>query len=135
MKAINKDINFAEKKLTLIQNILYFLSSNIPSQSLILMNLLIIVFILKEFISSHTIKERMKKEHSEANLIIVKKYKVKTIVVDKSIQSDVLMKTWSFHIKNKQIKRKKEKKKMKMKYHIIQSYEITIGKLYLDDGR
>ena len=48
IKSIDKKVNLiGEKKLTLIQKILYFLSSNIGSQSLILMNLLIITFILK----------------------------------------------------------------------------------------
>ena len=72
MKAIDKDINFAEKMLTLIKKILYFLSSNIVGQSLILMNLLTIIFILEEFISSHILKERLIKENSEAKLIMVK---------------------------------------------------------------
>ena len=56
-----------------------------------------------------------------------KKYKVKTIVVDKNMKRDVLMKNWSFPSKKSKCK--------KMKYPIIQSYEMTIGKLYLDDGR
>ena len=56
-----------------------------------------------------------------------KKYKVKTIVVDKNMKRDVLMKNWSFPSKKSKYK--------KMKYQIIQSYEMTIGKLYLYDGR
>ena len=58
IKAIGKNVNFAGEKADTIK-ILYFLSSNIENKSLILMNLLIITFILKEFISNHIIKERM----------------------------------------------------------------------------
>ena len=43
------------------------------------------------------------------------------------MKRDVLMKNWSFPSKKSKYK--------KMKYQIIQSYEMTIGKLYLDDGR
>ena len=102
IKEIDKKVNLiGEKKLTLIQKILYFLSSNIDSQSLILMNLLIITFILKEFINNHIIKERTKKSiRSKVNY--GKKYKINTIVVDKNMQRDVLMKNWNFpSIKNK----------------------------------
>ena len=98
MKVIDKDIKLQEKKLTLTQKTLYFLSLNIVNQSLILMNLSIVTFILKEFISNYIIKERMKKENSEVELILVK-LQVKTIEVDKNIQRYILMKTGIFHKK------------------------------------
>ena len=72
IKIIDKNVNFAGKKADSYSENFYFLSSNIEIQSLILMNLLIITFIPKEFINNHIIKERTKKEHSEAKLILVK---------------------------------------------------------------
>ena len=63
------------------------------------MNLLIITFILKEFINNHIIKERTKKITSRSKVNYGKKYKVKTIVVDKSMKRDVLMKNCNFYLK------------------------------------
>ena len=84
IKAVDKNVNFAGEKQTLTQKIFYFLSSNIDSQSLILMNPLIIIFILKEFINSHIIKERTKKEHSEAKLTMVKSIRLRQLKLIKT---------------------------------------------------
>ena len=91
--------------MTLTQKILYFFSSNIDSRSLILMNLLIITFILKEFVNNHIIKERTKKRAFRSKVNYDKKYKAKTIVVDKNIKRDVLMKNWNFPSKKANTKR------------------------------
>ena len=72
MKAIDKDINFAGENTDTYEENSLLLSSNINRKKLILMNLLIIIFILEEFISSHILKERLIKENSEAKLIMVK---------------------------------------------------------------
>ena len=99
-----------EKKLCFSHKILYILSSNIVGQSSILMNLLIIIFTLKEFIGSHLMKERMKKAfRSKVNY--GKKYKVKIIEVDQNMRRDVVMKSWNFSFK--------KKKKMKYQNPII----------------
>ena len=99
MKDIDKNINFVGEKADSYSENSLFLSSNIDSQSLILMNLLIITFILKEFINNNIIKERTKKRTSRSIANYGKKYKVKTIVVDKSMKRDVLMKNWNFYLK------------------------------------
>ena len=93
------------------------------------MNLLIITFILKVFINNRIIKEKNEKEHSEAKLIMVKSIRLRQVKLIKNAKK-CFNENWNFLLKNKQIKKKK-----KMKYQIIQSYEIKIEKLYLDDGR
>ena len=61
IKAFDKNVNFAGEKADSYSENSLLSIFKYWSQSLILMNLLIITFILKEFINNHIIKERTKK--------------------------------------------------------------------------
>ena len=60
------------------------------------MNLLIITFILKEIYKQPYNKRKKEKRAFRIKANYGKKYKVKTIVVDKNMQRDVLMKNCNF---------------------------------------
>ena len=94
-----------EKKLTLTQKILYFLSSKYW-QSKLNSNESTNNHIYPEGIYKQPYNKRKNEKRAfRSKVNYGKKYKVKTIVVDKNMKRDVLMKNWSFPSEKKQIQK------------------------------